>query len=240
MKKILYGVMIIVLALASKAQTANAAVGDLINIKASGSTYTGVGAGIGTINQTWNNMLDGSMVLSNGVVSGVTFDFTATGLTTITNSVDRGFNGTINNNLMNAYIYSGIAQTMTFTGLDPFATYDLTVYSQSEKVPVPPTQKLKITANGITTTSLASVGTNSTFVSGTNYLQQSVTADRNGILYITYAPGIGTTKSVVNALQLLETSAPVPEPARLILMGVGCLFVVFYLRKSQGILEFVA
>jgi hypothetical protein len=150
------------------------------------------------------------------------------------------------NDLMSGYVYaSNGSSTMEFNGLAKNYTYDLFVYSQSEVTDGNASgngQKLTLTmlkgtaATPTITTTLSQASTNTGFVLNRNYLEFNVTSDNNGALKFQYSsPVIGgemaTHKAVINGLQL----APTPEPASMLLLGIGgAIMSARKLRKKKA------
>ena len=101
-------------------------------------------------------------------------------------------------------------------------------------------QELKITATGIgnstvseTTTGMK--GDTKTLNEGLNYIQLNVWADGGGYLTVDYSPGLidKNSTALINAIQLSST-AHAPEPASMVLLGVGGLLAALRLRKKSS------
>ncbi|TLU81956.1 MAG: PEP-CTERM sorting domain-containing protein [Chlorobium sp.] len=243
MKSILTGVMALVIAVMSTSLHAEE---PLINIKFGGGTYTGA-AVAGTAGDTWNqfnddlSVINQPVLLSTGTSAG-SAQFSYTGGALVTGLAANCSFGATDKNLMRSYIYtSGSAGTMSFTGLQANKSYDLYVYTQSENTSgnnYGDGQILNLTVNGSALNQTTpSDGGASTFLAGQNYLHGTFTADNSGNLNISYLSPVGGTgaasRAVINGLQL-KGSSPTPEPASLVLLGIGGLLASRKLKKKSA------
>ena len=236
-------------------ETAPAAQGDLININF-GTNFTGWGPAGSLVDdpsatQTWNNITNvqinrgdpapyttPTLVTSQGIATdGATMTWNADGYTTLTNAYNA-FTPTPYQSLMRSYIFTyGGSFEISFSGLDA-GTYDLYVYTQGDTKSKG--QTLDLTIGGVETKASASNGKLSTFNLGQNYLTATVTTDASGNFSFDYS-GLGN-KAVINGLQLYQSAsaplipldpisgsdtAPVPEPASMVLIGVGGVLAAF-------------
>jgi endoglucanase len=175
-----------------------------------GPTMTGA-ALLGSAGDHWNGIsgISGSgiaLVKSDGTVSPVALSFTSGGGY---NVYDYGgttpFSSTPYNKLMETYLYNdGVPQTITLSGLDPNACYEVALYDAAD-------------ANGTGRVSYYSIGGNilnctwngtaSTLVQGVDCaLFPLALSSSTGMLTITYT-GNGTTEGDINGLQIQK--APV-------------------------------
>ncbi|NTU50306.1 MAG: PEP-CTERM sorting domain-containing protein [Desulfobulbaceae bacterium] len=224
--------------------TAEASVGDLINIQFGLSdttpSYTGQ-AMYGDAGQTWNlydadiDMPPVSVTYANGSASSaaVTVSFNTIGV--INKKYDR-FAGTADDPLMRYYALTYETSSVDFINLDPNATYTLYVYSQQAINAVNP--ETLVSAGGRTVTLSNPSSADPLFISGYNYTSiAELRSDASGNLSFTYSPGSSSQIGALNGIQLLQTSAsddvgidgdgrptPVPEPSTTVLMSIGALF----------------
>lgn len=197
---------------------------DIININFSSSDqiYTG-GAIVGSEGDTWNTTGTATssmatLVNSDNTETNVGVSWTGTVYDNIDGS---GFDNTDYINMMDDYLYAAAGDydnTITFTGLTAGGTYELYVYSQGNDTEDTNNRMLTVIVNDTYYATDAAVQNADTFIVNQNYLKIDATADVNGTLVITYLPENGEAN--INALQLVDAS-PVPEPASLLLLGVG-------------------
>ena len=197
---------------------------------------------------------------TKGVVSlaSLTFSYTADGYKNAT--VDQtGFAPTKYAELMSNYIYSVATtnnpfDTLTFSGLEASKDYGIYVLTQSELYTtkngklIPSNnsgdgQQLKLTINGTDhVQSVVSDGAASSFIEGQNYLKFDAKTDASGKLVIKYSSAVPSASSpqnraVLNGIQVgaCTPSAPTPEPASMLLLGVGgALLSARKLRKKKA------
>ena len=71
------------------------------------------------------------------------------------------------------------------------------------------------------------------FTENTNYVVFNAVATPTGTLGITYSTGTGGTEADINGLQVVSTTAAIPEPATLGLVAVGALGLLAVGRKRK-------
>jgi hypothetical protein len=208
----------------------------------------------------YNRVASGSTIVKNydgstaQQESGVTLSFTSVADAIVTAAPQYvTFPGLLGvategglNDLYSGYVYaSNGSSSMEFNGLAKNYEYELIVYTQSEVTAsngYGDGQKLKLTivkgssAFPSYTTSSSLASTNTTFVAGQNYLELLVKSDANGALKFDYSSPIITGplsehKAVINGFQL----SPTPEPASMLLIGVGgALMSAMKARKKKS------
>jgi hypothetical protein len=170
----------------------------LININLISRGMTGAAA-VGQAGDFWNESPVGSLQEYNDMmgIDPNTTPFELLDSTGAPGSVFiTSFSFDTNNLGHSAFAYGSGAQlmegcvlgtgSMTLTGLGAGSSYVLYVYSQATNNN--PADPVDITANGVTFATSANSGTGTTFIKGTNYASQLVTADGTGTLTVSFNP----------------------------------------------------
>jgi len=137
--------------------------------------------------------------------------------------------------LMGSYMYYTGAHPldhMTFGGLVAGENYELYIYTQSENNVEIPEQLIFRVNDGSYVTSTANNGKTGTFTPGLNYVLGTYSANSSGQLVIDYAATGTSNRVVINGLQLRGPATP--EPASLVLLGIGGLLGARRLKKKSG------
>jgi hypothetical protein len=256
MKKIRY--LFTALALVMMSPSSSYATNSLLNIKFAPYTsptfvYTGA-AVIGNSTDYWNNIIPDDNSAATGVAltqafpptpSAKTYTFTSQSLGTI-GKTSTGFYGKTEETLMRTYVYSsatGIeSDFMTISGLDKNWNYDVYVLTQGTKTDKG--QQLKLTVGGTDfVQGGVTDGTLSSFQAEQNFMLRTFKTDASGNLKITYASNNGGV-AMINGLQIatsLNNPTPTPEPASMLLIGVGgAMMSAMKLRKKKAAENLVA
>jgi hypothetical protein len=211
------------------------AISGVINVNFGGSsnpTYTGA-AVIGSSGDIWNQAsgtpTNLSLLDSGGNNTSVTF--TNSNGFAITDNYGFGFSGTQYANLMQGYLVLLNPSVFTIGGLNPSNSYDLYIYSQGDSGSSG--RRLKVTVGGTVFGTTATNANASTFILGQNYLKLSgLTPNSSGNIVGTWEKLAG--EGNVNGFQLTEASgnAAVPEPASIVIFGLGALGMAYRTRRK--------
>jgi|APHig6443718053_1056840.scaffolds.fasta_scaffold01557_13 hypothetical protein len=231
MKKIKITGLFLALGMGLSGSSLYAATGDLININF-GSGYESGAAYSEGEELSWNEESrpsgnDTSVYSAEGDrLSGVIFSWASDGYTVLNTSTF-----TSAPYLMDSYIYTTNKQgSFSFSGLSE-GTYTLYIYSQSELSG----QALSVSIAGTAYSTTLSNASSTTFISGQNYLViENLTVSEAGTLTVSYG---GTGTDVINGVQLLQTSdaSAVPEPASIVLLGIGGALAAGYMKKRAAL-----
>jgi hypothetical protein len=238
MKKIIGSIMVAMVMMGLSSTPSHAAalpLPDLINVKFSDSFYDGVAADGNLPPEYWNNVTgyvdsgsllkyaDGTLgdgeLLVYGAASWTNINPDATAMPGPLHDLFAGYISSSPN--------SSLLGDVVITGLNA-GTYNLYAYSQT--ILSVPTH-LGFTANGVTVADFTNPGTATILTENVNYVKTQFTVtggnDVNaGKLILTLAPD-----SQLNAMQI----APTPEPASMLLIGVGgALMSAMKLRKKKA------
>ncbi len=137
--------------------------------------------------------------------------------------------------LMSSYLYN--PATMRFNGLTPNTLYDLYIYSQGAANG----RTMTVLVNGVSGTTIRTDTTLNTLVANQNYLKITANSGISGQLTILASPGPGSNvtsigdknEADINAMQLTESPAVVPEPSTYLLLCLS-LGAVGFARKRMS------
>jgi len=247
---------LVVLACLMMNNSAQAAMSDLINIKFNTSTLNlnGVVAGAGYASGSntyykWNTGYTGvvsgyggtraNLLTSDNRATSVGFSYTSDNYTGTTYTAFGPSNAPYFN-LMRTFVSSTtVDDYFKFTGLDANATFNITVYTQAENNTAATQLALAVPGQlpPVSGSTIATSPTSSAFVSGKNYITLTAKSNASGVLTVDYTPLLvnGSNRAVINALQLYQSSGtqngPVPEPATMVLLGIGGLLSAHRMKK---------
>jgi len=229
MKKIFYA--LVVLAVAGFSGTAQANVGQMIDIDVQGSTQVGHGPILTNGSDFYLYSISSAtgetklipLVESSGSYSLVNFSYTANASTAISGiGGSSAMQGSPYANLFDGYMTATETKNISFTGLDQNKTYELVVYAQVEAPTGGGTvnHETRLSING-TQVLYSANSTSDHLIQGVNYaIINGLTSDAHGNLSLSYLGNI-------SGLQLKE----VPEPASMVLLGIGG--ILFGLRRKN-------
>lgn len=237
---------ILLLALLSMMITSKADAFELINLNF-GPSYTGmaaVGAPVGSASDFWNSIdypaladynvdndfeTDASLSMLDSKEGKTSVSLSAYHSQHLNYIIDSetAFPG---NTLMNSYTQAAPGKTgiINFTGLTP-GTYRIYIYSQNENNEI--NNAVLITANTVSFSTVTDDGLRDYYESPYNYAVGTVSVGADTNLSMTFK-GLGTGQGDINGIQIVPIEA-VPEPASVILLGIGGMILVSFKLRSK-------
>jgi hypothetical protein len=148
----------------------------------------------------------------------------------------------LENILMGGYLLTYTSGSVNVSGLDPESTYKVYVYTQGlSRNASLNNQKIQVAVNGEDpfTQTFASDTSLNHFVLGQNVVTSLVNTNASGQLNMVFTPMSGSNVVILNALQIEAVDMggfggdPVPEPGTMVLLSVGGLAFMAYVRLKS-------
>ncbi|RXK87835.1 PEP-CTERM sorting domain-containing protein [Chlorobaculum sp. 24CR] len=234
MKKILSALAVSAVVLMGSSGVAKAAVGDIIDLDIQGSTYAGSGPVLTNGYDYYPYSISSATGEANKRITyAVSPTADATARLTYTTNASTAISNIGGSSAMQSqpteYLFDGymtgnpgVANSISFSSLDPNQSYKLVVYSQAESgttatLKINGTQVINNVGSGLTSLTEATAGNS---LLGNYAVINGLTTNASGVLAFTY-------QGQISGLQV----EAVPEPASVMLLGVGGL--LFGLRRNR-------
>ncbi|NTV67109.1 MAG: PEP-CTERM sorting domain-containing protein [Chlorobaculum sp.] len=238
MKKVIGALMASAIVLATSGGVAHAATGQMVDLDVQGSTYDGSGPvltngadyymySISSATGETNKPIP--LVEASGSSTNARLAYTADASTAINTAL--GMSTTMAATpyvlLFDGYMNSDSVGSITFSRLDASKNYEMVVYAQRE---VGQATSLKINGTQVITNasnlSALTQATAANSLNGNYAYISGLTSNSSGVLSFTY-------QGQISGLQIKELPAAVPEPASVMLLGVGGLLGAYRMRKTR-------
>ncbi len=171
---------------------------------------------IGKAGDHWNRLTAAAgtvgLLDTAGRSGSVVFSWAGDGIESFTSTFGGGAA-----NLMGGYIFAHAGRNMSFSALPAGRPYALYIYTQGDSASLG--RRLKVTVDGTTHTSAATVAGATAFVAGQNYLKITGTTDGGGNLRFTYNWAVGEANINGIQLQLLQPFISVPPTSQTVAAG---------------------